>query len=210
LQTWFTLNSLVVNIEKTVAMSFHTKQNKKPLIPQVIFEGTDIPYNDETKFLGVYINKNMKWSNHIKHLSSRLNTSYYMISSLKNVTSPYVLRTVYFACFHAHLRYGLTLWGGDPESIRIFRLQKKVLRIIGKTSQYASCRNLFKDLKILPLPCLYISEVDCGLKSNLDKMKYNREVHDHCTCQKLNLHTQFCKTTLFKNSSVNVGIIIVQ
>jgi hypothetical protein len=122
LQTWFTLNSLVVNIEKTVAMSFHTKQNKKPLIPQVIFEGRVIPYNDETKFLGVYINKNMKWSNHIKHLSSKQNKSYYMISSLKNVTSPYYLRTMYFACFHAHLRYGLTLWGGDRESIRIFRL----------------------------------------------------------------------------------------
>jgi hypothetical protein len=148
----------------------------------------------------------MKWSNHIKHLSSKLNTSYYMICSLKNVTSPYVLRTVYFACFHAHLRYGLTLWGGDPESIRIFRLQKKVLRIIGKTSRCASCTNFFKDLKILPLPCLYISEVVCGLKSNMVKMKYNKEVHDHCTRQKLNLHTQFCRTTLFKNSSANVGI----
>jgi hypothetical protein len=50
LHTWFTLNSLVVNNEKMVAMSFHTKQNKKSLIPQVIFEGRDIPYNDETKF----------------------------------------------------------------------------------------------------------------------------------------------------------------
>jgi hypothetical protein len=37
-------------------------------------------------------------------------------------------------------------------------------------------------------------------------MKYNREVHDHYTCQKLNVQTQFCRTTLFKNSSANVGI----
>ena len=28
LQTWFTLNSLVVNAEKMLAMSFHTTQNK--------------------------------------------------------------------------------------------------------------------------------------------------------------------------------------
>jgi len=62
----------------------------------------------------------MKWNNHIKHLSSKLNTSYYTISSLKNVMSPYVLRTMYFACFHVYLRHGLTLCGGDPESIRIF------------------------------------------------------------------------------------------
>jgi hypothetical protein len=86
------------------------------VLPDVTFEGRDIPYNTETKFLGIYINEYVKWNNHIKHLSSKLNTSYYMISSLKNVVSPYVLRTMYFACFHVHLRYGVTLWGGDPES----------------------------------------------------------------------------------------------
>jgi len=131
LQTWFTLNNLTVNTEKTLAMSFHTLQNKKSVTPQVTFAGRDIPYNSETTFLGIYINENMKWNNHTKYLSSKLNTSYYMISSLKNITSLHVLRTMYFACFHAHLRYGLTLWGSDPESKRIFRLQKKVIRIIG-------------------------------------------------------------------------------
>ena len=55
-------------------MSFHATQNKKPVLPHVIFEGRDIPYNTETKFLGVYINENMKWNGHIKYLSSKLNT----------------------------------------------------------------------------------------------------------------------------------------
>jgi len=94
--------------------------------------------------------------------------------------SPYVLRTMYFACFLVHLRYGLTLWGGDPESIRIFRLQKKVLRIVGKAGRHTSCRILFKDLNILPLSCLYKSEVVYCVKSNMEKMKYNEEVHDNC------------------------------
>jgi hypothetical protein len=40
----------------------------------------------------------------------------------------------------------------------------------------------------------------------MDKMKCNEEVHDYCTRQKKDLHVQFCRTTLFKNSSVNVGI----
>jgi hypothetical protein len=132
LQTWFTLNSLVVNVEKTLAMSFHTTLNKKPVLPYVIFEGRDIPYNNETKFLGIYISENMKLNSHIKYLSSKLNTSYYMISYLKNVMSPYVLGTIYFARFHVYLKYGLTLCGGDPESIRIFLSQKKDIRIIRK------------------------------------------------------------------------------
>jgi len=55
------------------------------------------------------------------------------------------------------------------------------------------------------LPCLYISEVVCCVKSNMEKMKYNEEVHDHCTCQKSHLHIQHC-SVLFKNSNANVGI----
>ena len=42
----------------------------------------------------------------------------------------------------------------------------------------------------------------------MEKMKYNEEVHDHCTRQKSDLHTHFYRTTLFKNSSANVGITI--
>ena len=72
--------------------------------------------------------------------------------------------------------------------------------------RHVSCRNLFQDLNVLPLPCLYISEVVCCVKSNMEKMIYNEEVHDHCTRQKSDLHIQFCRATLFKNSSANVGI----
>jgi hypothetical protein len=84
-------------------------------------------------------------------------------------------------------------------------IEKKVLRIIGKVGQHASCRNLFKDLDILPLSCLYRREVVCCVKSNMEKMKYNKEVCNHCTSQKSDLHTQFCRTTFFKNTTANVG-----
>ena len=55
-----------------------------------------------------------------------------------------------FAHFHVHLKNGLTLWGNDPESKRIFKLQKKIIRIISNVDQNASCRNLFRDLNIPP------------------------------------------------------------
>jgi hypothetical protein len=65
IQTWFTSNGPIVNAEKALAISFHTMQNKKPTLPHVLFEGRDIPYNTAIKFLGVHINENVKWTNHI-------------------------------------------------------------------------------------------------------------------------------------------------
>ena len=100
MQTWFTLNSLIINAEKTLVISFHTTQNKKPALPHVVFEGRGIPYNTDTKFLDVYISENVKWINHIKYVSSKLNTSLYMISSLKNVTSTRFKNHVF--CMFSH------------------------------------------------------------------------------------------------------------
>jgi hypothetical protein len=40
--------------------------------------------------------------------------------------SPYMIRSIYYAHFHALLRYGIIFGGGDNESNRIFKLQKKV------------------------------------------------------------------------------------
>lgn len=40
-----------------------------------------------------------------------------------------ILRIMYFANFHQHLRYGKLFSGGDGESKQIFKLQKKVVLI---------------------------------------------------------------------------------
>jgi hypothetical protein len=129
-----------------------------------------------------------------------------MINSLKDATSLCILRNMYFAHFHVHLKYGLALWGSDAESKRIFKLQKKVIRIISNTDLNVSCRNLFRDLNILLMSCLYISEVIRYVKSNIERMKLNEETHDHCARHKLDLHVQFCRTTVFENNVANVSI----
>ena len=125
-----------------------------------------------------------------------------MITSLQKITNPHILRTVYFGCFHTHLRYGLILWGGDPESIKFFHIQKKVIKVLGKIGCQVSSRNLFRDMNILPFPCLYISEMVCWIKSNMGRMISNKEVHVYYTRQKLD-HHQFCRRNVAKNSSIN-------
>lgn len=149
----------------------------------------------------------MKSNSHIKHfLSSKLNTSYYMINSLKCVMSPHILRSMYLAYFHVRLRQGLALCGGGHESKRICKLQIKFKRIISNAGRNVSCTNLFRDPNILPMPCLYISGVICYMKLNVGKMKLNVEIHDLCTCHKSDHHVQFCRTTLLRNGVANLGI----
>jgi hypothetical protein len=52
----------------------------------------------------------IKWYVHTKNVSSKLIRSYYLVQSLKGITSANILRSMYFANFHLQLRYD-TLFG---------------------------------------------------------------------------------------------------
>jgi hypothetical protein len=54
------------------------------------------------------------------------------------------------------MTYGLLFWDHSPDGVKIFRLQKKIIRIMLGSRSGGSCRKLFMKLKILPLPSQYI------------------------------------------------------
>jgi hypothetical protein len=85
----------------------------------------------------------------------------------------------------------IIFWSGGSKGKTIFKLQK---------------RQLFKDLNLHPLPCVYIFELVCYIKSHFGKLDQNIAVHNHNTRQKLNFHVQFCRTNVFKNGVMNIGI----
>jgi len=68
LSSWFYSNKLVVNTDKTMAISFHAWQNKSTLKPRIVFPDMDIKYKNETKFIGLYLAEDLKWDVHIKHV----------------------------------------------------------------------------------------------------------------------------------------------
>jgi hypothetical protein len=79
-----------------------------------------------------------------KNLNSKLSRSYYAMQSLKGIASVNTLQSMYFANFHSQLRYGILLWRGDGESNQIFKLQKKVMRLISKVERDTTCRELLR------------------------------------------------------------------
>jgi hypothetical protein len=54
------------------------------------------------------------------------------------------------------VKYGIIFWGNSTNISRVFKLQKKVIRIISGVGSTDSCTGLFRKLDILPLSCEYI------------------------------------------------------
>src|SRR5215510_6076776 len=164
LEIWLNSNDLVLNTDKTCAISFHPYQKLTPIKPPILFKDHIIGYKSEMKFLGLNITDTLAWHAHIYSLSSNLSKIYFMIKSLKHIIGEKLIWNIYFAYFESKLRYGILFWGGNSKIIIPFRLQKKVIKLITGVHKCTSCRPIFKRFKILTLTSLYIHETLCFLK----------------------------------------------
>jgi len=53
---------------------------------------------------------------------------------------------------------------------------------------------------------LYILEVLCFVKKYKGNLRQNFVIHEHNTRSKYDLHAQFCNTSLFQKSVLNMGV----
>jgi len=104
-----------------------------------------------TKFLGLTLDSTLSWKPHTDQLISKLNSACYIIRSLKSIISLENLRMIYFSSMHSIISYGIIFWGNSTYSNTIFKLQKRVIRIMMNAGNRESCRELFKKLNFLPL-----------------------------------------------------------
>jgi hypothetical protein len=63
------------------------------------------------------------------------------------------LKLIYCAYFHALIKYGVISEGKSSNSVKIFTLQKKILRMTDGAQPRTSRKVLFKQLDFLPVPC---------------------------------------------------------
>jgi ammonia channel protein AmtB len=105
---------------------------------------------------------------------------------------------IYFSKFQAILRSGILFWGGikGDASTRVFKIQKKVVRLLAGVSSRSSCRQLFKELNILTMASLYILEVTCFIRKYC-KLEKNSQVHQHDTRRKLDIHVKTKSTEIY-------------
>jgi len=92
------------------------------------------------------------------------------------------------------MTYGLIFCGkymNFSHSIKIFRLQKKIIRIMMGCRSTDSCNKLFINLEILPSPSQYILSLPLVMIRNKNQFQVNSKIHNINTRQHANLH-QLC------------------
>jgi hypothetical protein len=92
--------------------------------------------------------------------------------------------------------YGIIFWGSSYLSGSIFKIKKRIVRIITNAGRCDSCCQLYKQLQILPLPSQYIFSLLVFVNKNRSLFLSNSEIHDKSTHFNLILHLPSTNLTL--------------
>jgi len=174
---WLNKNFLRLNLSKTYFMQFTRSNRLKSYLPTTHLNKL-IQSVSNTKFLGIYINDTINWKNHIDHILPKLSIACHAMRIIKPYMFLETLRMVYYSTFHSVISYGLPFWGISPHSKRIFLMQKRIIRIMLGCRRLASCRILFKNLKILPLMSQYIFSIMMFIIKHKHHFTVNSEIHN--------------------------------
>jgi hypothetical protein len=106
------------------------------------------------------------------------------------------------------MSYRIIFWGNQSYSGKIFKIQKRVIRIITNSRMKDSCRELFQRLEILPLYSQYIFSLSIFVIKTKHLHNTNNQIHSAHTRFKTNLHPPIANLTKFQKGLYYSGIKI--
>jgi len=187
----------MLNYDKTYFLQILTKTDNE-INRQVSFGNRKIATVQSLKFLGLTIDTTLTWKHHIGELTSILNTACYAIRLIKPFMSLDVLRSTYFSYAHSIISYEIIFWGNSSYSENIFKIKKRIIRIIMNSSRNASCWQLVKDLNILPIRSQYIYSLLLFVTKNKEQFLCNSQVHKINTRQTFYLYVPTAFLTVYQ------------
>ena len=152
---WLAVNKLSLNAEKTKYMIFHNYQKviAENNIPHLTLNGSVIERVTQFNFLGLTINENMNWKSHSSKIANKISRTLGVMNRLKRYLPMAAMKLMYDSLILSHLQFGITCWGFDWN--RIFKLQKRAMRIMTNKKFNAHTEPIFKELKMLKIKDIF-------------------------------------------------------
>jgi len=132
INTWFKVNLLLLNFNKTQYLEFRYK-NYYNVNTQIKYDQECITSASEIKFLGLTVDDTLSWKQHMEQVLNKMCTACYALRNIKHIVPIDMLRVIYFAHIHSIISYGIIFGGSSSYANKVFILQKKIIRIITNT-----------------------------------------------------------------------------
>ena len=211
---WILSNGLSLNVDKTVYIIFSGRKKIRNLQTLKIFDKPIVKV-EQTKFLGLIIDSKLSWKPHTNFVRGKISRLIGVLYKIGNCLTLDALKTIYHSLLFPHFNYGIIFWSAvsKTEFLKMFRLQKKVLRLITKSPKYSHTDPIFKSTRLLKLEdvvhlemCKFIS-VDISTFNNFG-FTPRSVIHSYNTRQNSSLNLPIPHNNILLNSVFYKGIKI--
>jgi hypothetical protein len=167
---WLDHNLLTINVSKTKYICFRISEATKPPkdfdirahAPPCTKDSNcgcpTIAQTDNHKYLGIIIDKNLNWEQHITELSKRIRKLFFIFRNLRDSTDVNLITKIYLALGQSLITYCIPVWGGAAAThlLRLERAQRAVIKVMLKKPRLHPTVNLYKEANLLTVRQLFI------------------------------------------------------
>ena len=163
---WFKTNKRSLNISKTKYSLFHSTRKRK-IIPNILLplHIDNVPVKREfvTKFLGVYLDENISWKDHIIIVSTKVCKTIGILYRTRCILSKFLRKQLYFSFINCYLNYANIAWASANKSLlqALYRHQKHVARIISFKNKFTSAKPLLEQINAMTVYEMNIFQTLC-------------------------------------------------
>ena len=219
LQDWFRANKLTLNIQKSVCILF--SPNNRIIQFKLELDGLSIPQVRCTKLLGLWVDDQLRWNDHVNKLILKLKCKIHLLKRGKNFLTPQAKRILYHAQIQSNLSYGLVCWGNMIDEISINRIRKIQNACVRLIDPNKSLERNYADYKILTIHQLIWIEnakiwwkfhkgllpTKLGENMKLDQFKKSlMKTHKYATRRKAELNIPKAQHKKYRNSFLINGL----
>ena len=131
--------------------------------PELFINGITLERETVTKFLGVFIDKNVTWRVHIIKISPKISKIIGIFFYSKANNSKKQLNRICFSFAHGYLNYANLVWGSTRKTkfSTLYRQQKQSIRLLDFKDQFAYSKSLFKETGTLNIYEINIFNILC-------------------------------------------------
>ena len=197
--SWFKCNKLSLNINKTNFIHFKQSNLNENFPYNINIDGLRLEQKTCTKFLGVLIDENLNWNQHIHNITTAISKGIGILLKLKEFLPSDTLFLLYNTLILPHITYCNIVWATCCKTRinSILLLQKKALRICTNSNYLAHTNPLFHRLKTLNVfdinkfqtAIFMFKYTNNQLPAPFDNLfTLNRDVHSYPTRNSQNYH----------------------
>ena len=148
--SWFTKNKLTLNSTKSKFMLIGSTQRLSAFSSvQLNIYGEVIDKVDNFKYLGMTLNANLSWHNHIYNVQSKVRQKLAILGRIRCHLPIYARKFFYNTMIKPHFDYASIIWG-DKHNISLMEplqvLQNRAAKLILGRDYYSSASTALADL----------------------------------------------------------------